>query len=309
MRLVFMGTPEFAVPALKMLAANGYDIKAVFTQLDTTAGRGQSLAISPVKKTALELSLPVFQPANFKSPAVIEQLRSLQPDAVIVAAYGVILPPSVLAIPPLGCLNLHPSLLPLYRGVAPVSAAILNGDAFTGVSVMLLDRGVDTGPILAQAAVPVLETDTTGSLTEKLASVGAQLLLDVIPRLQKKEVTPRAQDNNLSSYTRMMTKADGEINWQKPAVEIWRQVRAYQPWPGSYTRWQGKQLKIIAAAVAAGQGAPGKVTVLPLTGALAVATPEGMLLVEHLQLEGKKVMSAADFIRGQRQFADAVLPS
>jgi len=309
MRVVLMGTPEFAVPALVRLAANNYDIKAVYAQPDKTAGRGQAMAAGPVKKAAVELNLPVFQPENFKSAEAIAQLKMLQPDAVIVAAYGVILPPAVLAIPPLGCLNLHPSLLPKYRGVAPVPAAILNGDAFTGVSVMLLDKGVDTGPILAQAAVPVTETDTAGLLTEKLAGIGAQLMLDVLPRLARNEITPRLQDKTAATYTRMLAKTDGEIDWRKPAREIARQVRAYQPWPGSYTRWQGKQLKIITAAVAAGQGVPGKVTALPATGGVGIATPDGILVVEQLQLEGKKVMSAAEFSRGQRQFVDAVLPN
>jgi methionyl-tRNA formyltransferase len=310
MGIVFMGTPEFAVPVLELLVANKYKITAVYTQPDKASGRGHGLSLSPVKKAALEMDLAVVQSDNFKSPAEKERLAALKPDAIIVAAYGVILPPAVLQVAPLGCINIHPSLLPKYRGVAPVPAAILKGDEFTGVSVMLLDKGVDTGPILAQAQIPVNDTDTAGLLREKLSCLGARLLLEVLPRLAKKEITPKAQDNTVASYTHLLEKADGEINWRKSANEISRHVRAYQPWPGSFTHWQGRQLKIIDAVPLEGNVlTPGNVVFMNNEKKFGVETGAGILAIETLQLEGKKVMAAAEFIRGQRSLIGALLPN
>ena len=247
MRIIFMGTPEFAVPALERLVAGGYEVAAVYTQPDKAAGRGRVVEEPPVKKAALQHNLTVLQPENFKSAETKRQLFELKPDAVVVAAFGQILPRSVLEIPAFGCINIHPSLLPKYRGVAPVPAAILNGDEYTGVSIMLMDKGIDTGPVLTAVHVPVLPQDTAETLMQKLAHTSAQLLLDTLPGWFRKEITPQPQNNAEASYTKMLTKEAGEIDWKLPAVQIWRQVRAYQPWPGSYTRWQGKQLKILEA--------------------------------------------------------------
>ena len=308
MRIVFMGTPEFAVAPLEILMLNRAEVVAVYTQPDRAAGRGRVLVAPPVKTIAQKWGLPVYQPQTLKSGADREVLAALKPDVVVVAAFGQIFTQAVLELPARGFLNIHPSLLPLYRGVSPVPVAILNGDAFTGVSIMLLDRGVDTGPILAQAAVAITDWDTTGTLTEKLSRIGGQMLLEVLPRWVRGDIAPRAQGPAAASYTRMITKQDGEIDWTRPAIDVWRRVRAYQPWPAGYTRWQGKQVKIIEAAVVPGQtDKPGRV--VPLVGetAFGVETGSGILGVVRLQVEGKRVMTSGEFLRGQRQFVGALL--
>ena len=310
MRIVFMGTPEFAVPSLEGLIGNGYEVVAVYTQPDRAAGRGRVMEESPVKKAALRNILNVLQPVNLKSVETRTQLAELKPDAIIVAAFGQILPQSVLEIPPFGCINIHPSLLPKYRGVAPVPAAILNGDEWTGVSIMLLDKGVDTGPVLTNVHVLVLPQDTAGSLMEKLSHTGAQLLLDTLPGWFRKEIKPQPQNNADASYTKMLTKEEGEIDWKLPAVAIWRRVRAYQPWPGCYTHWQGKQLKILEALPLAGgeNQEPGSVVAIEdSAAAYGVVTGDGILGVIKVQLEGKKIVTAKDFLNGQRQIIGAVL--
>jgi methionyl-tRNA formyltransferase len=310
MRIVFMGTPEFAVSALEGLVNNGYEVVVVYTQPDKASGRGLTVEEPPVKKAALKLNLNVLQPANLKSGEIRAHLAELKPDAIVVAAFGQILPQSVLEIPPLGCINIHPSLLPRFRGVAPVPAAILNGDEFTGVSIMLMDKGVDTGPVLTRAQVPVLPQDTAGSLMEKLSRIGAQLLLDTMPRRFCKEIKPKPQNDANATYTKMLTKEAGEIDWKLPAVEIWRRVRAYQPWPGCYTRWQGKQLKILEAVplVREGIAEPGKVVAVNKgSAAFGVVSGDGILGVIKVQMEGKKVMTSEEFLRGQRQFIGVVL--
>lgn len=313
MKVVFMGSPQFAVPALEQLAASGYRPAAVYTQPDRAAGRGRALLASPVKKAALARQLTVVQPTSLKRPEAIEQLAGFEPDLIVVAAFGQLLPKAVLEMPRRGCLNIHPSLLPKYRGASPVTAAILAGDRFSGVSVMLLDEGMDTGPVLARAQIPVSPTDTTASLGGKLSQVGARLLGEVVVGWTRGELEPGPQDDSQASYCQPVSKEEGEIDWRLPAVEIGRRVRAFYPWPGGYTRWRGKTLKIIEAApliekTLASGGAVGEV-VAPEGGGLAVATGEGALAVLKLQLEGKQAMSAADFVRGQRDFIGSVLPS
>ncbi|MBM2825680.1 MAG: Methionyl-tRNA formyltransferase [Dehalococcoidales bacterium] len=305
-----MGTPDFAAVVLERLLLDGYPVVAVYTQPDKTAGRGQALAVSPVKKVAMMWHLPVMQPVSFKETEVVAELAGFHPDIIVVAAFGQLLPPSVLGIPPYGCLNVHPSLLPEFRGASPVAAAILAGSEFSGVSVMLMDRGLDTGPVLARAAIPILPQDTTGSLTAKLARIGTSLLLDVLPRWWRRELIPASQDDGQATYSRVLSKQDGEIDWHLPAVAIWQQVRAFQPWPGGYTRWQGKQLKIIVAVPIGGESTlkVGQVVDLGKAGAMfGVSTGDGILGVSRLQLEGKRAMSAAEFLRGQRQFIGVVL--
>ncbi|MBI4302786.1 MAG: methionyl-tRNA formyltransferase [Chloroflexi bacterium] len=307
-----MGTPEFAVPPLERLLLSRYQVVAVYTQPDSVAGRGRSLLFSPVKKLALEWKLPIMQPSNFKDPAAVSELASLKPDVIVVAAYGQILPQAVLDIPTHKCINIHPSLLPKFRGASPIASAILAGEEFTGVAIMLMDKGLDTGPVLARAQVPISPQDTTGSLSTKLSRIAACLLLEVLPRWVKGELTPRPQNEAEATYSRQFTKEDGEIDWHLPAVEIWRRVRAFQPWPGCYTRWQGKQLKIIEAVTlpAAEKLPAGQVIALDKGEvAFGVGTGEGVLGVSRLQLEGKRAMSGAEFLRGQRQFVGAVLPS
>jgi len=307
-----MGTPEFAVLPLEQLVADRYQVVAVYTQPDRTAGRGRSLVAPPLKKAALALDLPVLQPDRLRGSETVAQLASLHPDVIVVAAYGQILPQSVLDIPASGCINIHPSLLPKYRGVSPVPAAILAGDRFTGVSIMLMDRGLDTGPVLTRAQVPVSARDTAGSLMNKLSLIGGQLLCDVLPVWVGGGITPQPQDESGASYSGTISKEDGEIDWHLSAVEIWRRVRAFQPWPGCYTRWQDRQLKIIESVPLSAEGAIGHGQVLALTGKEApfgIGTGDGVLGVLQVQLEGKRAMSAADFLRGQRQFVGAILPS
>ncbi len=312
MRVIFMGTPEFAVAPLEHLILNQYQVVAVYTQPDSQAGRGRSLVSSPLKRAALARGLPVMQPARLKSAEARKELSDLRPDIVVVAAFGQILPQSVLDIPVHGCINIHPSLLPRFRGSSPVAAAILAGDSFTGVSVMLMDKGMDTGPVLASARIPIGTQDTTGSLTAKLSLVGARLLLDVIPHWSSGELSPRPQNEAEATYCTAISKEAGEIDWRLPALDIWRRVRAYQPWPGCYTGWQGRQLSIIEALPLddGAAGEVGQVIAVNREGvAFGVNTGNGVLGVLKVQLEGKRAMPAADFLRGQRQFIGAILPS
>lgn len=312
MRVVFLGTPDFAVPPLEYLVFHQYEVVAVYTPPDKVVGRGHLPVSSPVKKIALNQGFTVVQPLSFKKPEVVASLASFRPQIMVVAAFGQILPQSVLELPRYGCLNLHPSLLPKYRGASPVAAAILAGEQFTGVSIMLLDRGLDTGPVLARAPISISAWDTTASLTAKLSRVAAQLLLEVLPNWIRGELTPQPQDESQMSYSHVLTKKDGEIDWQFPALAIWRQVRAFHPWPGCYTRWQGKQLKIIEAVPLSGERTTevGQVVALSREGvAFGINTGDGVLGILRVQLEGKKVLSAAEFLRGQRQFIGAILPS
>jgi methionyl-tRNA formyltransferase len=309
MRIIFMGTPEFAAVPLDLLMQNRADVAAIYTQPDKESGRGRNIVASPVKRIALKWGLRIYQPVNFKLAEEKDRLISLKPDVIVVAAYGQILPRAVLEMPRFGCLNIHPSLLPLYRGVSPVTAAILNGDVFTGVSIIKLDTGVDTGPVVVRAQVAITDWDTTILLTEKLARIGGQLLLEILPRWVNGKITAQAQDDARATYTRMVEKRAGEIDWQLPAVQLWRQARAYHPWPGSYTIWQGKQLKIIEAVSVEGQSnTPGRVVQLAGINAFGVETGLGILGIIRIQMEGKRVMTAGEFLRGQRDLIGAVLP-
>ena len=310
MRLVFMGTPVFAVPALNHLVLNDYEVAAVYTQPDRPSGRGCNTVSSPIKQAAESFNLKIVQPQNLKRPEVVEELAALKPDVIVVAAFGQILPQSVLSLPKYGCINIHPSLLPKYRGAMPVAASLLNGDRFAGVSIMLMDKGLDTGPVLAQAQIPVLDYDNTGVLTDKLSLIGAYLLQEVLPGWIRGEITPRCQQESNASYFGTITKESGEIDWTQPAEVIWRKVRAFYPWPGCYTRWQGKNLKIIESVpiVSKEESSIGQAVLLP-EGGFGIRTGEGILKVLSLQLEGKKQMSSDEFLRGQRQFTGTVLPS
>jgi methionyl-tRNA formyltransferase len=310
LRLVFMGSPRFAVPPLEHLLASKYQVAAVYTQPDRPAGRGRGLAASPVKQVAQARGLTVVQPASLKAAGVIERLKSFNPEVIVVAAYGQILPRSVLELPKLGCLNIHPSLRPRFRGASPVASAILAGDDFSGVTIMLMDEGLDTGPLLARAQVPVCPRDTTGSLTAKLSWLGAGLLGEVLVGWELGELTPRPQDEAAASYSGPIAKEEGEIDWGLPALGIWRRVRAFNPWPGCYTRWRGKTLKIIEAVPLEGSTvATGEVVVLNSKNGFGVGTGDGVLGVLKVQMEGKRAMPAGDFLRGQREFIGSVLPS
>ncbi|MFC2008020.1 methionyl-tRNA formyltransferase, partial [Chloroflexota bacterium] len=246
-----------------------------------------------------------------KAEEVAAQLSSLNPDVIVSVAYGLLLPQAVLDIPRYGCVNIHPSLLPEYRGVSPVAAAILAGDDFTGVSLILMDRGLDTGPVLGRAAVSISPRDDARSLTAKLSQVAARLLPEVLEYWLKGKLTPQPQDEAVATYSGLIKKEDGEINWQLSAVDIWRRVRAFNPWPGCYTRWQGKQLKIIEAVPLPGEGniTAGMVVRSEQGVAFGISTGDGILGVLKAQAEGKRVMSAVEFLRGHGGLIGAVLPS
>ena len=311
MRILFMGTPEFAVASLESLVRSQDQVVAVYTQPDKPAGRGRSLTPSAVKEAALTRKLPVVQPTSLKEAEVVRQLAGFQPDVIVVAAYGQILPQPVLDIPEYGCINIHPSLLPECRGASPVAAAILAGDEFTGVSIMLMDSGLDTGPVLAQETVSISPEDTTGSLTAKLSQTAARLLPEVLARWTRGEIKPKPQNEAEATYSTPITKEEGEIDWRLPAVDIERRVRAFQPWPGCYTGRRGKRLEIIVAVPLVGGGPAGVGRVIALNregAAFGVNTGNGILGVSKVHLEGKRVMSAAEFARGQRQLIGAILP-
>lgn len=294
-RVIFMGTPQFAVPSLERLWEE-YEVAAVVTRPDKVAGRGRLVAFSPVKEVALAWGIPVMQPRSLKEKEVVTSLLELEPQVIVVAAYGLILPPEVLVIPPFGCVNVHASLLPKYRGASPVAGAILAGEEETGITIMLMDEGMDTGPILAQARLPIAPEDNQGSLTEKLAYLGADLLLETLPRWLKGEITPQPQEDDKATYTKMLKKEDGLIDWRMSSVEIWRQVRAYNPWPGAYTEFEGRTLKILRARPIG--GGPG--LVVATNEGAAVVTGEGLLALEEVQLAGKRAMGITEFLRGQR---------
>ncbi len=299
MRILFLGTPAFAAIPLRSLVAAGLEVVGVVTQPDRPAGRGGSMQAPPVKLAATELGLRVLQPATLKEPAVIEQLAALQPDVGVVAAYGEILRKAVLSLPPLGYLNIHPSLLPLYRGPSPVSAAIRAGDAVTGVSVMLLERAMDAGPILAQAVVSLPAKARSGPLTEELFHIGAELLVRVLPLYANGELHAVPQDHSQATFSTLLTKADGELDWQEPALVLERKLRAFDPWPGVWTTVAGAPLKILAAIVEPTQADAPPGTVLP-GDRLLVATGSGMLELQTVQPAGKRPMAGTDWLHGLR---------
>jgi len=309
MKIVFMGTPEFAAPVLRGLIDEGYDIAAVYTRPDAPAGRGRGLSVSPVKALAMQHGLPVVQPRSLRKIEVQEELGRLAPDVIVVAAYGLILPRAVLDVPRLGCINVHASLLPRHRGAAPISAAILSGDDFTGVSIMGMDAGIDTGSVYSRSMTPIFDWDTAGTLSKKLSLIGAQALLDVLPQIEKGTIETVPQPAEGASYAPMMTKEQGCIDWTKPAGDICRQVRAFQPWPGAYTNWEGKLLKFIEMAPIKKSSSDPPGTVVELSGevAIGVVTGDGILGIKKLQLEGKKVVTAGEFLRGARGFVGVVL--
>ena len=299
MRILFLGTPAFAAIPLRALVAAGHTVIGVVTQPDRPAGRGGALQPPPVKVVALELGLPVLQPPTLKTPDATAALAALQPDVGVVAAYGEILRKDVLALPPLGYLNIHPSLLPLYRGPSPVAAALLGGDDITGVSVMRLERAMDAGPILAQATIPLPPTARNGPLTEQLFEIGAELLVRVLPLYAAGQITPVVQDHGAATFSSMLSKADGQLDWTLPALVLERRIRAFDPWPGTWTTVEGTTLKILAAHIeaASADAVPGAV----LTGeAPRIATGSGVLVLETVQPAGKRPMAATDWLRGLR---------
>lgn len=310
-RLVFMGSPQFAVPSLEALARE-YDIAAVFTQPDKPAGRGKVLTAVPVKTWADAHHLPVYQPRSFrKEPEAVAALRALNPDLIVVAAYGLILPQSVLDIPARGCVNVHGSLLPRHRGAAPIASAILAGDDVTGITIMLMDAGMDTGPMLATASEPIRSDDTTASLSERLSQLGARLLIETLPKYLNGDLAPQPQPEDGVTYSPKINKADARLDWTLPAIEIDRRVRAYVPWPGAFAWWNGQMIKVWKTGIreqADTLGGQAAGTVMQLAdGAVGVVTGQGLIVLEEIQLAGRKAMSARDFVRGQPAFIGARL--
>ena len=304
MRLVFMGTPAAVIPTLTALnAAPGLAVAGVYTAPDQPRGRGRAMEPTPVKAAALDLGLPVLQPHSFRPEAARQELAALQPAVIVVAAYGRLLPPEVLAIPPHGCLNLHPSLLPRYRGPSPVATAILDGAPSTGVTLMLLDAGMDTGPILAQREYPLTGRETAAELTEALFELGTQLLLDNIEPWVSGQLAAQPQDDSLATLTRKLERADGLADWRQPAAVLERMIRAFTPWPGLTASWQGQSLRLRAATAIDNPeypaAEPGRVIALPGTETpAAIGTGQGLLALKEVQLAGRRPARIADFLRG-----------
>ena len=312
LRVIFMGTPVFAVPTLVSLLDAGCEIVGVYTQPDRRSGRGRHLTPPPVKQAAVEHGLPVFQPASLRRDAdARQQLASLNPDLILVVAYGLFLPADTLDVPPLGALNIHPSLLPKHRGPSPVATAILEGDTTTGVTLMQLDEGMDSGPIIAQQETTIGVNETAEDLTVRLFGMGARLLADTLPRWRTGEVAPVPQSEGDATITRLLTREDGEIDWARPAHHIARQIRAYHPWPGTFTHWNGKQLKVHQAEPLDNDEdfAPGTVVEIDqgIGQGIGVATGEGILLIQRVQPEGRQAMDIGDFTRGYRGFVGSRL--
>ncbi len=303
MRLGFAGTPAFAVAALDALARSGHTLVAVLTKPDRPAGRGQRVLPSPVKQRALELGLPVMQPATLKSPDALESLRNLHLDALVVVAYGLILPAPVLAVPSLGCFNIHASLLPRWRGAAPIQRALLAGDPVTGVTIMRMEAGLDTGPILAARAIEVAPDETGGTLHDRLALLGAELLRETLDALAQGPVPETPQPASLVTYAEKISKAEAEIDWCEDAVEVLRKVRAFNPAPVAQTRFADKQLRIWEAKLAPApreEAFPPGTVIDAAEHGIDVACGRGALRIGRLQLEGRKPLAAAEFLRSQR---------
>ncbi len=299
-RVVFMGSPEFAAVTLDRLARH-YPVVGVVTQPDRPAGRGRMLTAPPVKSLAQSLGIEVIQPGRLREPEAQARLREWAPDLIVVTAFGQILRKNVLELPQLGCINVHASLLPRWRGAAPIQAAILHGDAHTGATIMLMDPGVDTGPILSQREMAILPADTAGSLSERLAELGADLLIDTLPGYLAGAIQPVPQDDTLATYAPMLAKEEGALDFTQPAAVLERQVRAFHPWPGAFLDLQGQPLKIHRAHTApGGPGLPGQHSVIG--GLPAVATPLEYLVLDEVQPPGKRAMSGQDFLRGFRQW-------
>ncbi len=303
MNLIFCGTPQFAVPTLEKLVAENFPIQLVITNPDEPRGRGHRVQPSPVKETALRHGLAVYQPAKLKTDETRNFISQYRPDAIVIVAYGHIVPQWMIDLPPQGCINLHASILPKYRGAAPIAWALVRGEKETGVTTMKIDAGMDTGDMLLERREPVRDDDTTETLGERLSLIGADLMIETLRQLERGEVAPRPQNSDLATLAPRLKKEDGRMDWAQPAEELARRVRGFAPWPGAFTSFRGKHLHIWraeAVPAAGGSGlAPGTVTTEG--GRLAVACGEGTRLVLHeVQLEGRKRLSAREFMNGAR---------
>jgi methionyl-tRNA formyltransferase len=300
-RAVFMGSPDFAMPSLKALA-DLYPVVGVVTQPDREAGRGRTLVAPPVKRMALELGLPVIQPEKLRAPEAMAQLQAWAPDVIVVAAFGQILRPAVLDLPRFGCINVHGSLLPRWRGAAPIQAAILAGDQETGISIMKMDSGVDTGPILAQRPLSISPGDTAGTLFDKMSALGAELLAATLPGYLDGRIQPRPQPEAGATYAPMLKKEDGLLDFTRPAEELARRVRAFNPWPGTYFDWRDGNIKVHAAHAIPFNSEPGKFLVYEKSP--AVGTNGGILVLDIVQPAGKKPMPGKSFFAGVHNWSD-----
>ncbi|MCX6794513.1 MAG: methionyl-tRNA formyltransferase [Candidatus Falkowbacteria bacterium] len=303
-RVIFMGTPEFAVPGLsRLLATPEFEIVGVFTQPDKPVGRKQILTPSPIKELALKYRLPFFQPEKIRPETAT--IKNLKPDLIVVIAYGKIIPPEILDIPTFGCINVHASLLPKYRGAACLNAPILNGDAATGVTIMKMEAGLDTGPILRQAKIKLSGSETLKNVHDRLAELSAELLVPTLLDFIGGKIKPQIQDDTQASYIKTLSKEDGRIDFQKSAVEIERMIRAYNPWPGTYTAINGEILKIIAVEHKAAEINKVKPGQLFLDGArLLIQCGQNALVILKLQLAGKKIMNSGEFINGYKNLIE-----
>lgn len=300
-RIVYMGTPDFAVEPLEAIIKAGYEVAAVVTQPDKQKGRGKEVKMTPVKECALRHGIPVFQPVKIKEPEAVAELEKYQADLFVVAAFGQLLSEEILNMPEYGCINIHASLLPAYRGAAPIQWAVLNGEKESGVTIMQMDKGLDTGDMLLKRSVELSPKETGDSLHDKLMHLGAELIVEALPKLEKGELVPEKQKDELSSYAKKLTKAMGQIDWSKDAVSLERWIRGLNSWPSAYTFFGGKTLKIWEAQVAEENGTqkaePGQVVSVSREG-FTVACGQGALQILSLQLEGKKRVLTREFLLG-----------
>ncbi len=305
--LIFMGTPEFALPSLKALLEENYQLKAVVTQPDRPRGRGGKIKVSPVKGEALKHGLKVLQPTSLDSN-FSARLKSLKPDIIVVVAYGKILPPDILKIPPSGCINVHASLLPRYRGAAPVHRAIMNGEEITGVTTMYMEEGMDTGDIILQEETKIDDNDTVGTLHDRLAEKGSKLLVKTLELVIEGKAPSRSQEEEKASYAPPLKREEELIDWEKSAAEIFNKIRGMNPWPGAYTFWKNKRLKIWSSRIVDQEGLynPGEIVKVDQEGIL-VGTGKGALLITDVQVSGGRRMRAGEFIRGKDIGAGEVL--
>lgn len=294
MRIVFMGTPDFAVPSLEALLKAGHEVAAVYTQPDKPKGRGHKLQPPPVKELAMQHNIPVYQPVTLRKPEAIEELRALNPELIVVAAYGKILPLDALNVPPRGCINVHGSLLPKYRGAAPIQWAVLNGDAVTGVTIQQMGEGVDTGDMLAKAETEIGADETSGELFDRLMVLGAELLIDTIKRLD--EITPEPQNEAEATHASMISKEMGVIDWTRSAQEVHNQVRGLNPWPSAFCTVDGKKMKVFKTEIITAQGDPGVLT--NKNGEMTVYCGRDAVVLTEIQPENGKRMRGSDYLRG-----------
>lgn len=308
MKIIFMGTPDFSVGTLEALVEAGHEVVLAVTQPDKPKGRGKEMQFTPVKECAMKYDIPVFQPRKVREPECIEELRKYNADIMVVVAFGQLLPKEILEMTPYGCVNVHASLLPKYRGAAPIQWAIIDGEEVTGVTTMQMNEGLDTGDMLLKVEIPIEAKETGGSLFDKLSDAGAKLCIETLDKLEKKEITPIPQGETTTAYAKMLDKQVGNIDWTKSAVEIERLIRGLTPWPSAYTNWNGKVMKIwdAQALEGASDALPGTIAQVDKE-AFYVQTGNGFLKVCELQIPGKKRMDAAAFMRGYQVKAGEVL--